>query len=243
MYILNYIHLFLYIIILVASYYATYVLIFPLNILTCVPFGWSLYAMVSVGHDCAHDNFSPYSKMNQILSYVCLNGIVMPRRVWILEHQFHHANPGHPEDNMILDSNSFLSDIKQLLLSKHDTKPVEELAKLPFIVAMLFLPLYCLPIIWITTLSSFAYLSLATHIVDPNIRELDHESPKAAEDIALNIFPKSHLFTFLAGGLNIHAAHHLNPRWTRWELMQESDNHPSKKIETVKDYWYLIKSR
>jgi fatty acid desaturase len=181
--------------------------------------------------------------MNQILSYVCLNGIVMPRRVWILEHQFHHANPGHPDDGMILDSNSFLGDIKQLLLSKHDTKLVEELAKLPLIVAMLFLPLYCLPIIWITTLSSFAYLSLATHIVDPNIRELDHESPKAAEDIALNIFPKSHLFTFLAGGLNIHAAHHLNPRWTRWELMQESDNHPSKKIETVKDYWYLIKSR
>ena len=242
MYGLNYIHLILYVSILCTSYYVTLWVIFPYNILSSMILGWSLYAMVTVGHDCMHRTFSPYPTVNKILSYVCLNGILMPRHVWMTEHQFHHANPGHPDDHMILDGNNYFYYMKELILSKHDIQLVEELSKLPLIVALLFLPLYCIPIVWLITLTSFAYLSLVTHIVDPNIRTLDHTQPKAPEEIAVNIFPRSHLFTFLAGGLNIHATHHMNPRWTRSELMSEAIKHECKSIHTVKQYWQLISS-
>ena len=243
MYTLNYIHLLLYTFIFSVSYYTTYSIGFPYNMISSIPLGWVLYAFVTVGHDCMHGNFSPNVSFNKILSYICLNGIVMPNHVWMKEHQFHHSNPGHPDDHMILDGKSFLDDIKQLLFSKHDIKPIEELSKLPLLIMLLFLPLYCVPIIWLTTLTSFAYLSLTPHIIDPNIRTLDHTKPKAPEEIAINIFPTSHLYTFIAGGLNIHATHHMNPRLTRYELMLESINHECKNIHTIKEYWYLLKNR
>ncbi len=241
MYLLNYIHFILYVFILITTYILTYSIMFPYNVLTSILFGWSLYAMVTIGHDCMHQTFSPYSTLNQIISYVCLNGIVMPSHVWMKEHQFHHANPGHPDDHMILDvPNNYFYNIKQLLLSKHDIKPVEELSKLPLLVSMLFLPLYCVPIIWLTTLTSFAYLSLTPHIIEPDIRSLDHTQLKLPEEIAINIFPKSHFYTFLAGALNIHATHHMNTRWTRSELMKEAIGHDCKNIHSIKEYWRLI---
>lgn len=240
MYLLNYIHLLFYLFILSGSYYLTFSLVFPYNLLTSVVLGWSLYAMVTIGHDCMHQTFSPYANFNKMLSFICLNGIVMPNHIWMKEHQFHHANPGHPDDHMILDGRNFFHYIKELLLSKHDTQLVEELSKVPLLVALLCLPLYCVPVIWLTTLTSFAYLSLVTHIVDPNIRTLDHTHPKVPEEIAVNIFPRSHLFTFLAGGLNIHATHHMNPRWTRSQLMEESKDHKCKSINTIMEFWQLI---
>ena len=239
---LNYIHLAIYIVSMITSYFLTLSIIFPYNLLTSVVLGWSLYAMVTVGHDCMHESFSPYPKLNTFLSYVCLNGIVMPRETWMKEHQFHHSNPGHPDDHMILDGKNYFYNIKQLLLSKHDIKPIQELSKVPLLIALLFLPFYCIPVVWLITLTSFAYLSLTPHIVEPNIRLLDHTKPKPAEEIAIDIFPTSHLYTLMAGGLNIHATHHMNPRWTRSQLMTESTQHNCKTISTLLQYWELIKN-
>ena len=243
MYLLNYIHLILYILILFSSYYATYFYKFPICLLTSIPLGWSLYALVTVGHDCMHKNFSPYPIFNKVLSYLFLNGILMPRDVWQDEHSYHHSNPGSPEDHMILDGNNFFCEIKNLLCSKHNTTILKELGKLPLIIALLFLPLYCIPIIWLTTLCSFAYLSLSTHIVEPNIRKMNHDEPKHAEDIALNIFPHSHFFCFLAGGLNIHACHHKNPRLTRQELFEEAKKDGYKEINNIREFFNLLWNR
>jgi len=242
-YFLNYIHLNLYLIIFILSYYITYTYKFPSCLISSITLGWSLYALVTVGHDCMHKNFSPYPKLNKILSYLFLNGILMPRDVWQEEHSYHHSNPGSPEDGMILDGNNFFCEIKNLLCSKHNTTILKELGKLPLIISLLFLPLYCIPIIWLTTLCSFAYLSLSTHIVEPNIRTMDHNKLKAAEDIALNIFPHSHFFCFLAGGLNIHACHHKNPRWTRQELFKEAKKDGYKEINTIYEFINLLWNR
>ena len=87
MYLLNYIHFILYVFILITTYILTYSIMFPYNVLTSILFGWSLYAMVTIGHDCMHQTFSPYSTLNQIISYVCLNGIVMPSHVWSIHRK------------------------------------------------------------------------------------------------------------------------------------------------------------
>ena len=106
MYLFNYIHLSLYLLIFGGSYYCTY-MYKPWCLLSSIPLGWSLYAFVTIGHDCMHKNFSPYPKFNMILSYIFLNGILMPREIWQKEHSFHHSNPGAPEDHMILDGGNF----------------------------------------------------------------------------------------------------------------------------------------
>jgi len=74
---------------------------------------------------------------------------------------------------------------------------------------------------------------------------MDHSKPKQAEDIAVNIFPHSHLYCFLAGALNIHAPHHKNPRWTRSELFEEAKNPESKykSIHTIFEFYKLLKNR
>jgi len=146
---------------------------------------------------------------------------------------------------MILDGGSVVSEIRHLLCSKHETTLCGELGKVPLVVGLLMLPLYCVPLVWLSTLCSFAYLGLTTHILDPNIRSLDHSLPKRAEDIAWNIFPSSHVYCFLSGGLNIHGCHHKNPRWTRSELMREakSANAEYMTINTPTELWDLVRDR
>ena len=246
-YLLNYVHLVGYVSVFVASYYCTYTYK-PWCLLTSIPLGWSLFAMVSIGHDCMHGSFSPYPCVNSVLAYVCLNGVLVPRHVWQSEHETHHANPGCPEDGMILDGDSVFAEIRNLLCTKHKTTFYGELGKVPLVIGLLFLPLYCVPLIWLSTLCSFAYLGLTTHILHPNIRTMDHSLPKHAEEIAWNIFPSSHVYCFLSGGLNIHGCHHTNPRWTRSELMHEATSNNATSTEymtlhTIQEWWHLLTSR
>ena len=165
-----------------------------------------LYAFVTIGHDCMHQNFSPHPKINEFLSLIFLNGIITPREIWQEEHSLHHSNPGNPDDNMILECTNIISDIIHLVKTQKKIPLSKELFKAPLFISLLFLPLYCLPIIWLSMILSFIYLSLSAHIIEINLRNWDGD--KKPEDIALNIFPHSHLFCFLAGGLNIHGCHH-----------------------------------
>lgn len=243
MYSLNYLHAIIYFSTCFVSYYIAYVYMFPFCIPCSIMLGWSLFGLVTVGHDCMHGTFSPYPMVNNVLSFICLNCVLMPRSVWQEEHSFHHSNPGAPEDHMILEGKHVFDELKHLLCGKHKTTWSQELTKIPLIVLLFLLPLYCVPLVWLTTLCSFAYLSLTTHIVSPNIRELDHTKPKHAKDIAINIFPSSHIYCLLAGGLNLHAPHHENPRWTRSQLMHESKDTQYKTINTVAEFLELLKHR
>lgn len=240
-YILNYVHLILYIITFVMSYYVTYTYKFPFCLFTSITLGWSLYAFVTIGHDCMHQNFSPHPKINEFLSFIFLNGIITPREIWQEEHSLHHSNPGNPDDNMILECTNIISDIIHLVKTQKKIPLSKELFKAPLFISLLFLPLYCLPIIWLSMILSFIYLSLSAHIIETNLRNWDGE--KKPEDIALNIFPHSHLFCFLAGGLNIHGCHHKNPRWTRQELFEEAKKEGYKEINTVSEFVYLLWNR
>lgn len=241
MYLLNYIHLLLYVIILITSYYSTYSYKFPISLMSSISLGWSLYALVTIGHDCMHKNFSPYPKLNKLLSYLFLDCILMPKEVWQEEHSLHHLNPGDDNDNMLLQGNNFFYEILNLVKSQKKVSFLKSLPKFPLIISLLFLPLYCLPIIWLSMVFSFAYLSLSAHIVKPNLKEWKGE--KKPEDIALNIFPRSHFYCFLAGGLNIHRCHHKNPRWTRKQLMIESKKHGYKSINNISEFINLLKNR
>ena len=240
-YFLNYIHLNLYVIIFILSYYITYTYKFPFCLISSITLGWSLYAFVTIGHDCMHKNFSPYPKLNKILSYIFLNGILIPREVWQEEHSLHHSDPGNPNDNMLLGENNIFSEIINLVKSQKKNSISKKLYKLPLIISFLFLPLYCLPIIWLSMILSFIYLSLSPHIIENNLRNWKGE--KKPEDIALNIFPQSHLFCFLAGGLNIHGCHHKNPRWTRYQLFEEAKNEGYKEINTIYEFINLLWNR
>ena len=238
-YVLNYVHLILYLICFSSAYYNAYS-----NHVTCVPcsivLGWSLYAFVTIGHDCMHQSFSPYTGLNKILATFFLNGILMPTYVWQQEHSSHHADPGNDHDNMLLDGPTFFSQLCNLIKRQKTLSIQENLAKVPLLVALLLLPLYCLPIVWCSMVLSFMYLSLTAHITHPHLRMQTKEQRSNPKNIAWNIFPRSHLFTLLAGGLNIHSCHHENPRWTRSQLMQKACSQQYMTIDTWQGFLTLI---
>ena len=240
MYLLNCIHLFLYIICFSSAYYFAS---FPYAAIPCsIVLGWSLYALVTIGHDCMHRSFSPYPTLNKVLARIFLDGILMPSYVWQQEHSGHHAEPGNPHDTMLLDGGTFWVELYNLIKAQKTLTLTENLAKLPLLVALLFLPLYCLPIIWFSMIASFMYLSLTPHITHPHLRLQTKEQRCNPKYVAWNIFPKSHLYTFLAGGLNIHGCHHQNPRWTRYQLMQEA-NEEYMTIDSVEGFLTLLYMR
>ena len=241
LYMLNYIHLFLYIVIFILSYYITYTYKFPFCLFTSITLGWSLYAFVTIGHDCMHENFSPYHNLNKFLSYFFLNGILTSREAWQEEHSSHHHDPGNPNDNMILEGTNIILNIVYLVKNQKKISISKQLFKLPLFISLIFLPFYCLPIIWLSMVLSFIYLSLSAHIIENNIR--DWKGEKKPEEIALNIFPHSYFFCFLAGGLNIHGCHHKNPRWTRQELFEEAEKQGYKEINTIKEFITLMWNR
>ena len=87
-----------------------------------------------------------------------------------------------------------------------------------------------------------SYTVTSSHIIEQNIRLLSSKQRQEAHVVACNIFPQSMIYTFLAGALNIHAMHHLNPRLTRQQLMQQYVEHPEQmNIMTLKGYYQLIK--
>ena len=236
-YLLNYLHLSAYTVIFIAAYYVTLVYRF---VPTAFVIGWCLYAFVTVGHDCIHGSFSPYTRVNKMLSFICMNMIRMPREKWKEEHSSHHRDPGSESDNMLLVGGNFFLELKHLLVSQKPTPFIKELPKLPLLCGLCFLPWYCLPVVWISMIWCFMYLSLSPHITDPHLLSWPVEKEKVAEDIALNIFPCSHLYTFLAGGLNIHGCHHKNCKWTRSELMAEAQTEGYKCINTLSDFFKLL---
>ena len=239
-YVLNYVHLFLYILCFICSYYITYASSFCL--LSSIFVGWSLYAFVTVGHDCMHKNFTPYSSFNNFFALIFLNGILMPKDLWQMEHRLHHSDPGNENDTMLLDGGTFFTELYHLVKAQKTLTIKENLQKLPLFILLSMLPLYCLPIIWISMIVSFMYLSLTPHITHPHLRQQSQENRLNPKNVAWNIFPKSHLYTFIAGGLNIHACHHENPRWTRSQLMKEA-NEEYMTINSVKAYLTLLYTR
>lgn len=238
-YVLNYIHLSLYLVCFSSAYYNAYT-----NHVICVPcsivLGWSLYAFVTIGHDCMHKNFSPHPRLNRILATLFLNGILMPTYVWQEEHSSHHADPGHLQDTMLLNGDTFFAQLYNLIKAQKKLSIMENITKIPLLVALLLLPWYCLPIVWISMILSFMYLSLTPHITHPHLQLQTKEQRSHPTNIAWNIFPNSHLYTFLAGGLNIHSCHHENPRWTRSQLMKQAKSKQYMTIDTLQGFMTLI---
>lgn len=238
-YALNYVHLFVYSMVCSGSYYGiltgTYI---ALNIGMSFLLGWSLYGLVTIGHDCVHGNFSPYATVNHVLSIVCLNMILMPWHQWKEEHSSHHQDPGHDDDHMLLIGATWSGRWKHILCSQQPIPWKYQLCKVPLLVALCFLPWYGLPFIWWTFIACFIYLSLTPHLTTPHLKEWDKDEKQAA-DIAWNIFPSSHVYTLLAGGLNIHGCHHHNCKWTRSELMHEADE-TYMTIATLSEFMTLM---
>ena len=242
---LNYLHCILYLIIFgITIYLQLHNNTIPNSILVSIVFGWNLYAFVTIGHDAMHQTFSHNNYINSVVAFCCLDMIVMPSSVWQQEHQFHHQFPGQHEDNMILEPKSnMIKETFKLLTNKHNGKLYEQLYKIPlFILILSVFQWYYVPIIWFSFLSSFSFFALTPHIIEQNIRLLSSKQRQEAHVVACNIFPQSMIYTFLAGALNIHAMHHLNPRLTRQQLMQQYVEHPEQmNIMTLKGYYQLIK--
>lgn len=228
----------------IGSYYGAYTVNSPPIecFLACI-LGWSIYALVTVGHDCIHGSFSPFPPINDALAFVCMSMLLMPKSRWKKEHSDHHADPGGVDDHMLLEGGKWWLEMKHLLAANRAHSMWDEVPKLPMFVALCLLPLYCLPLVWLSMLLSFMYLSLSTHILDPHLRTWDAEKKETPEDVAWNIFPQSHFYTFLAGGLNIHGCHHKNCKWTRSELMREAELGEYHDIRTCTQFAHLLWNR
>jgi fatty acid desaturase len=282
-YLLTWIHLILYQIIFLISYQNISIDDYVLkSICFSIIFGWSIYALSSIGHDASHHNFSPWKFINQLMVFICIDCLIMSSKIWDYNHNvLHHNHIFSVNDYMkIVGSNIFeevFNFIKQGFMRPnsikffewyHKKKSIEEkqnwLTKIFFLIReyrICQLPFFYM--IWslgflyglisITSMIfSLLYLTYITHGLRKNLNSGDEKRKDSVQfqlDNSWDIFPTSHFFNFITGGINAHATHHVYPHSTRFELTYQCKNvykkYPEhyRSVETLSMLYKLFQER
>lgn len=224
-------------------------------LLVAILLGWSLYGIVTIGHDAVHHSYSPCKPLNRLVSFIVLDMVVSPSR-WTLEHNHnHHHYLKSSKDTMnITKSKYLLIELKNLISSMRKVGKetfMDEVYRFPFLISMLHLPLVLLPVIYITILLCLGYLTYITHSLSTTRRV--PPKPRSREYILDNtwdVFPDSHFWNFIFGSINVHASHHCYPMATRWELITHRSHLLARKypnryrvIKTWRQLLYLYRHR
>lgn len=234
----------------------------PLHIwLWAIPFGWSWFALLMVGHDATHRSFSPWKSFDRCVAFLTLDCLLFSERRWRLGHQvLHHVRPNCAEDMMHLRGQSFLQETVSLAtmvviyvrddLHRLFTKPrARDWIAALFRVSLLYalFPLAILPALFFLILSG-NYLGLLPHALpdgrpddDPIVRQL-----RAAWDF----FPNAPFFAgLITGGLNAHATHHVFPNLPRGAhpvgaaILKDEAGHDYRSISSLKELFVLFRQR
>lgn len=226
-----------------------------------IPFGWSWFALLMVGHDAAHRTFSPWKSVDRVVAFLTLDCLLVSERCWRYEHQLmHHAHPRGHADTMHLRGNSLAAEIWNLLrtvvgymhmdLIHLATRPsirdvIGTLIRYALLVSML--PFALFPALLFLIISG-NYLGLLSHAVPV---EKSHEDALVRQlRTTWDFFPQSSFLAgLITGGLNAHATHHVAPHLPRGahasgaRVLKEVAQSEYRSIDSFADLLRLFRSR
>lgn len=217
--------------------------------LAFIPFGWGLFGLTTIGHDCLHYSFDKSRWVNELVAFLCLDCCVMSTKMWrTLHNEIHHKELKGARDEMCLVGDNFVGEMK-FFITANSSKTAFCVSRLPFFFFLVsqyhFASIIGIAVVYIWCA---LYLTYITHC-RPTI---DVDSPVSAKEIELSsieyklnhswdVFPQSYFVNLLTGGINVHATHHVYPRATRSESMSLCNKlqleypHLYRRIDCVND--------
>ncbi len=231
-----------------------------LVLLESAVFGWSWFALLMVGHDAMHRAFAPWQWVNELVAFLTLDCVLFGRASWLQGHHvIHHARPHSKEDEMYLRGDSLAEDMWNLLrmVLGYLRSDVSRLIQRPLWHEWLgmgvriglfwaLLPLALLPAI-VFLLFFGNYLGLLSHSLPVDRRSADQVVRQLRS--TWDLYPESFVASFLTGGLNAHATHHVFPSLPRgaqkWgaQVLREEAGREYRCVQSLAGIWTLFRLR
>ena len=209
------IHTLIYTTTAISSYYLS---LQSQSVLTPVLFGWSIYGFTTVAHDLLHKP----TKRNKMISFLCMDVLLINSDYWIQYHnKYHHTDLDGDNDIMKLKGNTLLEEWYYLLEICKGGTLTDHIYRLPFYYVLHQLRWYQIIEIYMTIFFCLAYFTYITHshTVKNNYKKNSIEHNLCH---TIDIFPESKFINLLFGGINCHATHHCYPTCPRSKLYKKS---------------------
>ena len=249
-----YIHFILY----CFTFYKSYNISLNGSVLYPIICGWSLFGLLSVGHDKLHKS---KTRFNRIMAFCCLDLFTFNSTEWIYYHnKIHHCNLKSKEDFMGLHGDTFISEFYNLIYThifRKNTERYTHIVRIPYYILLFRLRWYQIILIYIALFSCAAYFTYITHIHNDicfNDNGNNNNGNNNNDIIyilnnTIDIYPNSHICGFLMGGFNAHATHHCFPTCNRSNIYEKSlilkNKYPNnyKCINNIVDLYKLYWNR
>jgi fatty acid desaturase len=185
--------------------------------------GWSIYGLLTIGHDAYHGSFSPYPIVNKLVGFLCMDMVMMAGYRWKREHNTHHHRFLYSDsDTMRLIGPTVVQ--QWLRLVRTNCKGVsftfaDFVIRVPFLYVLWYhLCILQILLLYMSMMICQAYLAYITHM-SPVMGSCSVQGTVPHTlDHTWDIFPDSKIASFFSGGMNSHASHHCFPSYTRTEL-------------------------
>ena len=194
-----------------------------------LPLTWSVFGLMTIGHDCGHHAFFPFDnqlsrQLDKILQIILIDGAGFSHEVWNKAHTVHHAFPNTEQDTQ---KKIFDSDVLTLLSSPfagyflfviHFIKAPKNiqfvLGKILFVAWFHKLPYVTMGLYFVFCGIFLIFTAVLGHLFLP-LNYKSNDDALIAIRNAWDFYPSSHLVNFFAFGLNAHATHHVYPNAPR----------------------------
>lgn len=227
-YFLTWCHFFIYLLVFLTCYgFFLFGDGIALTLALSIPFGWSWFMLIMIGHDCGHHSFSASERINQLVGFLTLDCIIFSNKTWQDGHNVvHHRHPKSSEDLMFLRGPSIFQEIRDTasLALAYNLRDVRELLRFkltrPWLVTSIGV---LIRLVFLASLSPWALISsFLFAVISANyLGFLPHSlaEKESSDEWSINqlrktwdFFPHSKLLASLIfGGLNCHATHHIFP--------------------------------
>ena len=225
-----------------------------------IPFAWSWFALLMVGHDAMHKAFAPWPWVNEVVAFLSLDCLLFGRASWFRGHHvIHHAHPHSKEDMMYLQARSFAGDMWNLLrmVASYIASDAARLVTRPHWHEWLgmgvriglfwaLMPAALLPAIFFLLVFGNS-LGLLSHSLpvdrrtdDPVLRQLR---------TTWDLYPESFIASLVTGGLNAHVTHHVYPTFPRGaqkrgaQVLREEAGGEYRCVRSLTGLWTLFRFR
>ena len=194
-----------------------------------IPYGWSWYCLLMIGHEAIHYTMAPVKWINDVISVLTMDCLLISRHTWLhTHHRIHHRAPNTAQDRMHLMGDCALEENGQLLLTvlyyiKADIDHLKaHITDVPTLIGLivrfallLSLPFTAIILCVMSLLVSGSYFGFLSHAA-PVKSSVEHDDPVIYQmRNSYDLFPHSEALLLLSGGLNNHCVHHVFPSLPR----------------------------